>query len=381
MSTSSSSPDRSIPDAAFLLALTRIPGVGNKTLLHLLHTYGSGQSLWQALEDPENTLAGIRPHIAAALRAHRSAQKPAVLWETARAEHPDIDLIGYTDERFPTLLREIPDAPLLLYVRGQLSSSAPGPLITIIGTRRPSTYGQQVVQDFAMRLSQAGFTIVSGLAFGIDSLAHQATLQQHGHTVAVIGSGVDDTSIAPQSHLKLAHQMLEQGGAILSEYAPGTQATPHSFPARNRIMAGMSSATLVIEAGERSGTLITARLALDYGRDVLAIPGSLFTPQAIGCHRLIQQGAKLITSLEDILTEFPALSPVTVMTPSSNDASLSEDERVLLSLLTHEPLHIDRIIQQSRRSTSEVMADLTLLEMKGLAKNIGGMHYMNITHP
>lgn len=367
------------PDAAWLLALTRISGIGNKTLLNLIRLFGSGQAIWQAVRDPQIELTGIRPTACSALRAHAQTTDPQSAWKTFCAAYPDIDIIGYTDTRFPALLREIPDAPVLLYIRGTYNWQEHHPMITVVGTRRPSTYGRQIVQDFARRLSQAGYTVISGLAFGIDSLAHQAVLESAGKTIAVIGSGIDDSSISPQSHRILAQQIATRGGAVISELAPGAQAAPHTFPARNRIMAGMSQATLVIEATEHSGTLITTRLALEYNRDVLAIPGSLFSPNSIGCHQLIQNGAKLITCVEDIISEFPALSPA-APSPQKLALNLSDHEQKLLDLLTYESLHIDQIIQYSKRSAHEVTSDLTLLEIKGLAKNIGGMHYRRIAN-
>ncbi len=368
-----------LPDAAWIFALTHIPGIGNKTLLALLRSFGSGQSLWQAALDTTTELPPMRPSALAALRTYVQSTDPASIWTTFQTTYPDIRIISSADADFSLLLREIPDAPALLFLRGPYKWQESRPLITVVGTRRPSTYGRQVIQDFARHLSQAGFVVVSGLAFGIDSLAHQAVLESDGQTLAVIGSGVDDASISPQSHLGLAHRIIEHGGAIISELAPGTKAAVHTFPSRNRIMAGMSSATLVIEATEQSGTLITARLALEYNRDVLAVPGSLFSPSSLGCHRLIQRGAKLVTCLEDILEEFPTLSSPSLSMPESIP-SLSENEHALLSLLSHESLHIDQIIQHARRSAHEVTSDLTLLEMKGLAKNIGGMHYRRITN-
>lgn len=372
----SSDQDR-LPDAAWIFALTHIPGIGNKTLLTLLRSFGSGHALWEAILDTHTELLDIRPAAVAALHAHIHTLNPSALWSAFSTSYPDIHMISYADIQFPILLREIPDAPVLLYVRGTYHWQECRPMITIVGTRRPSLYGRQVVQDFSRQLSQAGFLVVSGLAFGVDSIAHQTVLESGGLTLAVIGSGVDNASISPQSHLTLAQHIMKNGGAVISELAPGTKAAVHTFPSRNRIMAGMSPATLVIEASEQSGTLITARLAVEYDRDVFAIPGSIFSGSSVGCHRLIQRGAKLITCLEDILEEFPAL---TAPTPPPQDllTSLSENESTLLSLLTHESLHINQIIQQTKRSANEITSDLTLLEMKGLAKNIGGMHYRRI---
>lgn len=364
------------PDAAWIYALSRIPGAGNKTILSLLRAFGSGQNAWETVANTGSTLPDdIRPQAIRALRDTLPRLEPDRLWQELQTS--GITPIGYTDDRYPALLREIPDAPPILYVRGAYDWHVSHPMITIVGTRKPSIYGRQVAQDFARRLAQAGCTVISGLAFGVDGLAHEATLESGGRTIAVIGSGVNDASIAPQSHLSLAHRIMEHDGAVISEFVPGTGVTVGTFPARNRIMAGMSPLTLVIEAGEQSGTLITARLALEYNRDVCAIPGSIFAPGAAGCHQLIQRGAKLVTSIEDILEEFPALS----MDPSplaSSVPTLPDDEQMLFELLGREPLHIDVIILRAKRTASEITALLTLLEMKGLAKNIGGMHYMRM---
>lgn len=362
-----------LPDAAWLHALSHIPKIGTRTLITLLRRFESGKNIWQTFSDHSTTPTDIRPEAFHALRHFVHTLDPVRLWEAFQTT--GIEAISYADPRYPVLLREIPDAPPLLYSRGTYDWNQERPLITIVGTRKPSPYGRQVVQDFSRRLSQAGFTIISGLAFGIDSLAHESTLESHGITLAVIGSGVDDRSITPQSHLTLAHRIIENQGVILSEYMPGTQASTGTFPARNRIMTGMSPFTLVIEAGENSGTLITARLALDYHRDVGAIPGSLFAPGTLGCHRLIQGGAKLVTSLEDILEEFSSL-PMSAPSNTTPHIPLTEDETLLVQLLSQEALHIDRIISQTGKKASEITMLLTLLEMKGLAKNIGGMHYI-----
>jgi DNA processing protein len=217
-----------LPDTAWIFALARVPGIGHKTLLGLLNAFGSGQALWQAALDPHEPFPHLRANTLIALRASVHATDPAALWATFSRTYPDIHVISHADSAFPSLLRQIPDAPALLYVRGAFEWHASRPLITIVGTRRPSTYGRQIVQDFARQLSQAGFGVISGLAFGIDSLAHQATLESGGQTLAVIGSGVDDASISPQSHLELAHRIFAHGGALISELAPGHQGRcPH----------------------------------------------------------------------------------------------------------------------------------------------------------
>ena len=189
----------SLPDAAWIYAFSRIPGIGNKTILSLIRTFGSGKAAWDAVIDTGSTLSDIRPQAIRALRDTLPVLEPDRLWQELHTL--GVTPIGYTDNRYPALLREIPDAPPILYVRGTYDWHTHHPMITIVGTRKPSVYGRQVAQDFARRLSQAGCTIISGLAFGVDGLAHEATLENGGRTIAVIGSGIDDASIAPQSHL------------------------------------------------------------------------------------------------------------------------------------------------------------------------------------
>ncbi len=352
--------------------LNRLPGCGAKTLRFLVGVFGSAQAAWEATDEAWATLGQPRLQTMAASRKDIDPEP-----EADNLLSSQVTVIPFTDPLFPVLLTEIPDAPAILYVRGSFRAWNDQPLLAIVGSRKFTTYGKQVAQELARGLSQAGYTIVSGLAFGIDSIAHETTLEVDGRTVAVLGSGIDDQSISPQSHRRLAHAIMEQG-ALLSELAPGTNASIGTFPARNRIMAGMCRGIIVVEAAEASGSLITARLALDYNRDVFAVPGSIFSSASTGTHTLIKNGARLVTGIQDILEEFalgnqpssPLANIETVL------ADLDPDETLIYQTLSHEGLHIDKLIATVRLETMRVNMALTRLELRGLVKNIGNMHYI-----
>ncbi len=208
-----------------------------------------------------------------------------------------IDKITIKDNNYPRLLKEIYDPPEQLYITGELKAKEKYPL-AVVGTRKMSDYGKRVTVFLVKGLVKAGFTIISGLALGIDGLAHQTALDAGGRTIAVLGSGLD--IIYPPEHKKLAADIIKSGGAVISEYPPGARPSRRTFPARNRIVAGLSLAVLVIEAPEKSGALITAKVALDQGREVLAVPGNIYNPNSIGCHKLIKMGAKAVTNPEDV---------------------------------------------------------------------------------
>ena len=350
--------------------LNRLPGCGAKTIRLLVGHFGSAEAAWEAAS---NDWGALQPRLLA-LSQHRSTFTPET--EAHGLLQHGIELIPFTDPHFPTLLSEIPDAPALLYVRGGFRQWNERPLLAIVGSRKFTSYGKQVAQELARTLSQAGYVIVSGLAFGIDAIAHEAVLGANGATLAILGSGIDDQSISPQSHLSLAKDILPDG-ALLSELAPGTNASVGTFPARNRIMAGMCQGVIVVEAAEASGSLITARLALDYNREVFAVPGSIFSPSSIGTHQLIKDGARLVTGMKDILEELTLggeeLSPSAhpeIMLPD-----LDPDELAIYQALSHEGLHIDNLIAAVRLETTRVNMILTRLELRGLVKNIGNMHY------
>jgi len=364
----------------YLHALNTLPDIGSRRLRLLLDRFnGSAEAAWNGTLG-EWQAAGISSKIIDKTYTAKAQTKPEQLW-TLLEQH-SIRPISEVDPDYPQALREIPDPPIILYLRGTVPGWDTLPCITVIGTRKPTPYGMQVAESLTRELVRAGVIVVSGLAFGIDALAHRHTLDADGITIAVLGNGLDSPSIAPHTHLPLAQAIIAKQGALLSEYPPLVEATPGTFPARNRIMAGLSQATLIIEAAEKSGSLITTRYALEFNRDVWAVPGSIFSPLSAGPNSLIRAGAKTITCVRDILDE---LRPTTLFSNQYSadprpikplPSDLTPDETRILATLGTNPLHIDKLAKHSTLETTQLSTALTLLEMKGLVKNVGGMNYI-----
>jgi len=275
------------------------------------------------------------------------------------------------NENYPELLKKTKNPPQKLYYRGKICKKEKA--IAIIGSRTPTAYGKQVALEFSRSLAKIGFTIVSGLAIGIDSLAHQGALEAKGRTIAVLGSGIDDSSITPPRNRKLAKEILENNGLILSEYPPGIPGFPRHFPERNRIIAGLSLAVLVIEAKEKSGALITADYAMRFKRKVFAVPGSIYSPQSQGCHQLIQKKkAFLITSPEDVLNYLGVSSQKQEKLEIQFGSPL---EKLIYNLLKRNSLSIEEIIEKSNQPAEKVLQALTLLEIEDKIYNLGGNVY------
>ncbi len=272
-------------------------------------------------------------------------------------------------EEFPPLLNEIADPPKALYLEGVLPDSNELTYLTVVGSRRATTYGRDVMEKLISGLSGYPLAIVSGLAIGTDTQAHRQALAAGLPTIAVPGSGLDRSVLHPPSNRALADEIVENGGALLSEFAPTAPAGIHTFPKRNRIMAGLAKAILVIEAGEKSGTLITSRLALDYNREVLAVPGSIISAQSYGTNSLIRQGATAITSSNEILE---ALGFANEETGDRQLPLMTLDEQAIAELLSVEAIPRDEIIRQLGKSASEVSVTLAAMEIKGLIKETFG---------
>ena len=292
--------------------------------------------------------------------------------ELRRVEEGGASLLTQEDDNYPALLRQVADPPPLLYVRGRV---LPGDelSIAVVGTRRATVYGKQVCERLVTEIAGRGVTVVSGLARGIDAVAHRVALAAGGRTIAVVGCGVDVTY--PPEHASLARDIVSNG-AIISEYAMGSAPEAGNFPARNRLISGMTRSTLVIEAGETSGALITANFAVEQGRDVLAVPGSVLADGCVGTNRLIQQGAKLVLNANDIFDE---LNVATVGQQLEFRAVAPEDpiERSLLDHLSGEPSHVDEIVRQLNLPVATVSGALVMLELKGMARHVGGMNYVS----
>ncbi len=273
-------------------------------------------------------------------------------------------------EEFPPLLREINDPPAKLYLEGEMP--APDRVwLTVVGSRRASAYGREVCEQIVSELAGAPLVIVSGLAIGIDTVAHNAALRVGLPTMAMPGSGLDRDVLHPPSNRRLADKIVDAGGALISEFAPLRPAAVHTFPQRNRLMAGASRGVLIIEADLRSGTLITARLALDYNREVLAVPGPIYSNLSRGTHQLIRDGAALVTSGREVLETLGlSVNPETPAIP----ASLSNEENKIVALLTDEPRERDELIRMLGESAATVMPRLIALELRGIIKESAGMY-------
>ncbi len=275
-----------------------------------------------------------------------------------------IQIKKLSPDKFPSALKEIPDPPKELYLRGELPDENENIFLTVVGSRKYSRYGRDACERLILGLRGYPIVIVSGLALGIDGIAHKSAMEAGLKTVAVPGSGLSPQVLYPRSHISLVEEILENGGALLSEFEPDFQATEWSFPQRNRIMAGLSKAVLIIEAEERSGTLITARMALDYNRDILAVPGEIFSPNALGTNRLIRQGATPITSSDELLRALGFEPDENKNFSSETLIDASENEQKLWEILS-EPIPRDELVSLSGLSIQEFNTALTLLEIKG----------------
>ena len=283
-----------------------------------------------------------------------------------------------TSEAYPPLLREIAQPPTDLYVRGNLELLQHHQLLAVVGSRAATYYGKQVIAKLLPPIVQAGVPLVSGLAYGIDSLAHQICTANQQPTIAVLGSGIDDESIYPRRHISLAHEIIATGGTLVDEYTPGTPADKFRFPERNRLIAGLTQATLVVQATRRSGSLITARLALEANRDVCAVPGKITDKMSVGTNDLIRQGAIPILKPADLLAVFDLELPTT-SAPKLSVANLTKHQYMVYLTLGDRPLHIDLITAKTKLTAPDIAAALAELELLAAVENVGGMRYVKGT--
>ena len=282
----------------------------------------------------------------------------------------EIKEISIEDRDYPKLLKKIKDPPKILYCLGSLPrADLKG--FAVVGTRRCSTYGKQAASEIAADLADAGLTIVSGFAKGIDTCAHQAVIERGKRTIAILGTGLDEKSIYPKSNLKLINKVLETEGCLISEYPPGTHGSEFTFPKRNRLISGISLGVLVVEAKRKSGALITANYAFSQNREVFAIPGSIYSSNSKGTHYLIKKGAKLVENANDILKELK----LPFVEKTKKFEGETSEENLILKTLKEESLHIDKIIEKTKLSASSVASTLAILEIKNKIKNLGGSVY------
>ncbi len=359
-------------ELASLHALRSLHHIGDKTLRLLVAHFGSGQTAWEHTGSFAD-IPDLSQKAVLSLTKRDLSQRETLFRELTDST---IQILHEDDPLYPKLLREIPDHPLILYVRGNFdwSSLEHKPLVAIVGSRKFTPYGEQVALRLSHDLAEAGVIVVSGLAFGIDKKAHEGSLDASGETFAVLGGGLIDKDIAPRSHVTLAEKIMKSG-ALISEYPPHTEIMPGNFPARNRIIAGLIQGIIVIEAAEKSGSLITATLALEYNRDVFAVPGSIFSPVSQGTHALIKRGAKLVTHVQDILEELRLVTDTVTDNSTRPLLELNETEQLIFTKLSHDHQEIRSLLQATTLPIGELQATLTLLEIKGLVHHTPGLGY------
>lgn len=354
------------PETAFWVAFQHVPYIGPRRLRRLIETFGSLSTAWCANSSDLGRVLDERSR--SSLVSFRTNYEPAREYD--RITSDGIDVITLADAGYPALLREIPSPPPVLYIRGQLIETD-RESVGVIGTRRVSPYGREMAKVIAAGLVEAGVTVVSGLARGVDGVAHDAALQSGGRTIAVLGSGLN--RVYPYEHRKLAERIAAQG-AVVSELAPDRKPDAPNFPARNRIISGLSLGIVVIEAPERSGALITVDFAADQGREVFAVPGNVVSPGSAGCLQVIRDGARMVRSAADILDDLHIRHDVSVDAVQS-ELPLDETARRLLAVLTGDPQHIDDIAERAGMAGPEVSAQLLTLELQDLVRNVGAQHY------
>jgi len=356
-----------------LIALSLVDGVGSGRIGKLVEAFGSAQAALEASPDEIAGLFGIGMQTALAIA--RFDGHDEVERQIDRAHRIGAQMISRWDDRYPVLLREIFDPPAFLWVRGVLENGEQDRRsIAIVGTRRATEYGKHAAHEFAAMLAGLGVTVVSGLAYGVDAAAHRGAIEAGGRTVAVLGSGVD--RIYPDRHRRLADEMTERG-ALFSEYPMGEKPDGPNFPRRNRVISGMTKGTLVVEAYEEGGALITARLAVEQNRDVFAVPGPIYNKSSHGANALIRESAaKLVQSVDDILDEFGlGGSRVAPRGEGLDIAQLPAEERLICQALTTDPTHIDLICARTGLDPAAALVYLLNLEFKGIVRQMAGRQF------
>lgn len=357
---------------AYLLALHSVNGLGPIRLKALLEYFPGPKTAWEA-EAKEFTKIGIPQNVVNLLVETRKKLEPEKYLESI--EKSGIKFLTVFDENYPKLLKQIYDPPTVIYYKGEILPED-GRAVAVVGTRKVTGYGKLVTESFASDLANSGVTVVSGLARGVDSEAHRAAISSSGRTIAVLGGGLNN--VFPPENTRLAVSITEGFGAVVSEFTPDHPPLPGNFPARNRIISGLSLAVLVTEAAEDSGSLITAKCALDQGRDVFAVPGPITSELSRGPALLIKEGARLVTTAGEILEELGMEQNQRSKTKNQKEVSLSESEQIILESLANETKHIDEVCRELGLAASEVSASLVKMEIVGLVKNLGGGSYIKI---
>jgi len=352
------------------IALRLAPGIGKIACKNLIETFGTPEGILNA---PFEKLLEIEGLAAKSIKALQNCRKnPEIERELEKISGTDIRIVTWSNPEYPQSLKNIYDPPPYIYVRGTIlpeDSNA----IAVVGSRRASDYGLRAAADISRELAEAGLTVVSGMAAGIDSAAHRAALTAKSRTIAVLGCGVD--VCYPAENRRLYSEIIKKG-AIISEYAPGTEPDSYHFPARNRIISGLARAILVVEAGPKSGSLITARLALEQGRDVFAVPGSIYSYKTKGANQLIRSGAALVETGRDIVETLGMSAAITERAPALDPEELDKEARCVYDQLNDEAVHIDRIICETSLSSSVIASALLELELSGFIRQLPGKHFI-----
>ncbi len=356
-----------IIDYKYLLALNSHPKIGSQTLKKILAVFPDPAIFWK-----EKTFDGskIDPKITQLIREVVAEFSPEEAVDSLIRN--DIGYMTMYDDKYPKLLKELPDAPIILYIQGSLDALKL-PSISIVGSRKYTRYGQNIARNIAKECVENGLAVISGLALGIDTEVHRTAVENEGITVGVLGCGLD--KVYPTSNTYLAREIIGKNGAIISEYPPGTIPMKQNFPARNRIIAGLSTGVVVVEAAIDSGALITAYQALEYNREVFAVPGNIDSPNSAGTNKLIQEGAKLVTSSEDIFAELN-IKAQKYKTKARQQIAETKEENLIYEILRKSvELSGDEIIKETGLNVISVNSVLTILEMKGIIYNAGGGRY------
>jgi DNA processing protein len=358
-----------VNDRKYWLGFSLVPDIGPRRLAHLLSVFGDIAAAWTASEAHLRQAGIERRPLENLLHLRARIDLDAEIAKVARA---GAWLVTLADDAYPALLRQVPEAPPVLYVRGTLEATD-AQALSIVGTRKATAYGREAAHELAAQLARDGITIVSGLAHGIDAAAHSGALDGGGRTLAVLGCGID--RVYPADNRSLADAIAAHG-ALISEFPVGMPPDGRNFPRRNRIISGLALGVLVVEAPENSGALITATVAAEQGREVFAVPGNIFNPSSRGSNRLIQDGAKLVMGVDDILLELNlALRNVQTQAAAERIAPANATEARLLENLSADPVHVDDLARLCGLPIAAVTSTLIILELKGLARMVGPMQY------
>jgi len=366
------------------ISLNMTPQIGPRAATKLLEKFGSAENVFHAQRRELESLR-LRPESIESILKREFHEKAEV--ELSKVKEIGGDVLNLDDGSYPYLLREIADPPITLYVKGDWQACFDAPCVAVVGSRRCSTYGENASQMLARDLAANGICIVSGLARGIDSAAHRGAIQAKGRTVAVMGTGIGQ--IYPKDNAKLVDEILDTGGAIVSQFPLDTPPLSENFPYRNRIISGLSLGVLLVEASERSGSLITARLAMEQNREVLAVPGNITSKNSFGTNYLIKSGAKLVQQWQDVVSELPSEISAAILPPEIDGKKVNENKqselvpagltgeerKVWQSLSPDETMHVDVLLEKSGLSFGDLNAALLGLEMRELVRTLPGKHY------